>query len=215
MGIDISDTFGYSSPIRNTKARNCEEMSKCKSCDREMHARGFCKKHYEFARTNRLIDIIQQQATPGMSGKERLAMHSRQSLDGDCLLWVGHLDIGGYGRVSYMGKDQAAHRVAWEIANGAPAGDLKVLHKCDVRNCINPKHLFLGTDADNVADKCAKGRQAKGEKNGKAKLTNQEVMNIRGDNRPSSHIAKDYGVSAETIRGIRRGRCWKETKCLP
>lgn len=72
-----------------------------------------------------------------------------------------------------------AHRRSWEIHFGEIPNGLKVLHKCDVKRCVNPDHLFLGTQKDNMVDKNKKGRQAKGEKNGWSKMTTAKVLKMR------------------------------------
>ena len=76
-----------------------------------------------------------------------------------CSEWTGATDDDGYGRRRWRGKVRKAHRVAWEIAYGPIPEGAKVLHRCDNPPCIEPTHLFLGTQADNVADMIAKGRQ--------------------------------------------------------
>ncbi len=78
-----------------------------------------------------------------------------------CWLWTGSLFRGGYGQFR-SGPDPAAHRTAWVIAHGSIPDRLYVLHRCDVRCCVNPEHLFLGTHADNMADMVAKGRSPRG-----------------------------------------------------
>ncbi len=79
-----------------------------------------------------------------------------------CMLWTGANNVNGYGRIGYGdGRTVAAHRVAYELANGPIPDDLQVLHKCDVRSCVNPAHLFLGTQADNMQDMSRKGRGRK------------------------------------------------------
>ena len=74
-----------------------------------------------------------------------------------CIEWVGFSNLTGYGRISAAGKMQLAHRVAWLLHHGSMP-TLHVLHKCDNPSCCNIKHLFLGTNADNVADRDMKGR---------------------------------------------------------
>ncbi len=72
-----------------------------------------------------------------------------------CVLWGKTFFENGYGRY----KDKRAHRVSWELTNGVIPNNLLVLHRCDVRNCINPNHLFLGTQYDNMQDMIKKGRK--------------------------------------------------------
>jgi hypothetical protein len=81
-----------------------------------------------------------------------------------CWLWTGRTNpTRGYGRMYYNRHDTDTHRIAWELMHGPIPTDMVVCHRCDNPPCVNPDHLFLGTHADNVADKVAKGRQAKGE----------------------------------------------------
>lgn len=81
---------------------------------------------------------------------------------GACWLWTACTYGGGYGSFGLGGRTQYAHRVAYELEVGPIPGGLHVLHRCDVRRCVNPAHLFLGTNADNAADMVSKGRQSRG-----------------------------------------------------
>lgn len=84
-----------------------------------------------------------------------------------CWLWTGRMNpVRGYGRCYYRKRDIDTHRIAWELTYGPIPDGLVVCHRCDNPPCVNPDHLFLGTQADNVADKVAKNRQAKGETHG-------------------------------------------------
>lgn len=133
-----------------------------------------------------------------------------------CIEWTGRKDKDGYGvrggGLKYRYRDRRVHRLAWEEAHGDIPAGLYVLHRCDNRACHNIEHLFLGTQADNMADKVAKGRQGSrtpaGE-NARTKLTLAQVERIRGDTRKVRVIAAEYGVSDNAIYAIRNGRAWR------
>jgi hypothetical protein len=136
----------------------------------------------------------------------------------DCWLWTGAKITKGYGRLCRRkgtGKKQKAylaHRISWSLANGDLSDDLLVCHHCDNPSCVNPKHLFVGTDADNCADKMAKGR---GGQTGRInKLGPQTpayvVESIRHSYRmgeTQQHIIKKFGIGENTVYHIVRGLC--------
>lgn len=126
-----------------------------------------------------------------------------------CWSFVGLRNKAGYGRVLCRGKMQLAHRVSYELFNGQIPNGLCVLHKCDNPQCTNPKHLFLGTNADNNADKAQKGRALKGETHSMAKLSEKQVRKIYSDERPYAIISAEYGISKPQICGIKSGKFWK------
>ena len=84
-----------------------------------------------------------------------------------CWLWMAGVDKNGYGKISAKrGRKQAhfrAHRASWELCFGSPPEGMLVCHRCDTAGCVNPAHLFLGTNADNMRDKVSKGRQVRGD----------------------------------------------------
>ena len=121
-----------------------------------------------------------------------------------CQLFLGPLTPAGYGHIGI----RLAHRIAWEEANGPIPAGLWVLHKCNNRQCINPEHLALGTAKDNSADLAASGN-AKGEKNGNAKLTDVQVALIRQSKEPLKAIMKRYNVSKSAVCKIRAGERWR------
>lgn len=128
-------------------------------------------------------------------------------------IWVGLRKTGGYGRLSFRSRKYLAHRLSWEIANGPIPDGNNVLHKFDDPPNVNPSHLFLGTQKDNMHDASVKGRIVahKGEKSGMAKLTDDLVKEIR-DLAKSGYthrqIGKMYGVSHATAGSAISGRSW-------
>ncbi len=149
-----------------------------------------------------------------MSLQNRLRNRLQVVFDG-CWEFQGYCTPKGYGTLSRGAREEGvvfAHRAAWEIANGSIPHGMNVLHKCDNPPCCNPAHLFLGTQAQNMADMVAKGRESyvRGEDNGMAKLTWEKAQAIRTDPRPQREIAKEYGVHQMTISKVKRGETWKE-----
>ena len=125
----------------------------------------------------------------------------------DCWNWLASVNKGGYGRFGFNGKQQKAHRVSWMLHNGDIPEGMHVLHICIAnRRCVNPDHLYLGTDQDNMDDKVNQGRVPKGEAHYKAKLTDEEVIEIRKKYIPWKYplrkLAREYGVNQSTISDI-------------
>lgn len=128
-----------------------------------------------------------------------------------CWLWTGPLNGDGYGYLRINGRGHFAHRLSWELHSGVSAGDLFVCHRCDVRCCVNPAHLFVGTHADNNRDAKQKGRTALGEKNGGAKLTLAQVRSIRDRRRrgePLVALAKEFAIHYQQAYRITKGIQW-------
>lgn len=99
--------------------------------------------------------------------EKRLELNSVPEPNSGCILWLGRINQRGYGIVKNGGKEHRAHRVAYQIAN--PDEDITdkfICHKCDVPSCINPDHLFSGTQKDNLADMTKKGRRKGGAPSG-------------------------------------------------
>lgn len=134
-----------------------------------------------------------------------------------CWLWAAMIDRHGYGRVWALGRLDGSHRVSYRLHHGPIPDGLHVCHKCDVRACVNPAHLFLGTQAENMADRNEKGRASGGSSPGEAhpmaKLTNADVTMIRriyaAGREPQAALARQFGVSESVVSGIVHGRTWK------
>lgn len=131
-----------------------------------------------------------------------------------CWLWTGAVQPEtGYGALNRVGGVVGAHRLSWELHRGPIPYGLHVLHKCDIRSCVNPDHLFLGTNKDNIDDMKRKGRDRhrgpQGEAHPRAKLTVTDVLAIRADKRGPTEIARELSVSTATIEAIRSRRNWR------
>ena len=128
----------------------------------------------------------------------------------DCWLWKGAM-IFGYGQIRHNGKTHRAHRVAWELVSGDIPAGMSCLHHCDNPSCVNPKHLFLGTQADNLRDAVEKRRTARGQNHGSAKLTEADIQVIRSRLRRGDfqkEVAAAFGVCKQTISQINIGKTW-------
>lgn len=129
---------------------------------------------------------------------------------GQCWQWIGYKLKTGYGKFTWG----LAHRYSWSVHRGEIPDGISVLHQCDNPSCVNPDHLFLGTQLGNMMDMQEKGRSARGEKQGSSKLTEAEVLEIRQRYRRYSHkhgsgaLAKQYGVSLTEIWRIVHGERW-------
>jgi len=130
----------------------------------------------------------------------------------DCWIWTGARHTFGYGNFWTGKKYDVAHRVSYALYVGEIPQGMNVLHKCDNPSCIRPDHLFIGTDQDNIYDKCMKGRargpKMVGEKNPSSKISSEIVLLIRADKRAHRVICNDYGISKTQVGRIKRNESW-------
>lgn len=137
--------------------------------------------------------------------------------ENECWEWKGSRR-NGYGRFFDGKSNVSAHRLSWEMKNGKTENNkIKVLHRCDNPPCVNPSHLFLGTQADNVVDMKNKGRlvSPKGENNGVHVLRESDVLEIRRMKKAGisqNGIAKIIGISKSCVKHVWSGRTWKWLK---
>jgi hypothetical protein len=144
--------------------------------------------------------------------RARLEARSIPEPNSGCWLWELSLSTSGYGNLSFGGIIVRAHRLAWWAYRGEIPDGKFVCHRCDIRVCCNPDHLFLGNNSDNMRDMVAKQRHKPmlGTTNGGGRrLSREQVAAILADARPSHlAVARDYQVSEAMVRHIRAGRVW-------
>jgi predicted XRE-type DNA-binding protein len=137
--------------------------------------------------------------------------------DSGCWIWTAGRQSSGYGQFSLKhGHVTGAHRASWLLHRGPVPDGLFVLHRCDNKLCVNPEHLFVGTQAENLADMCRKGRHAtdynNGERNSAAKLTAEKVVEIRALYATGGcyqyEIGERFGLSQPQVSAIVRRASW-------
>lgn len=136
----------------------------------------------------------------------------------ECWNWLASTNTDGYGHLNINNKTRPAHRLIWEWYYGKIIKPMQVLHKCDNRKCVNPNHLFLGTQQDNIQDMINKNRQKcfdydqRGENHSHNKLTNVDIINIRkqykNGNITQRELAKKYNVGQSQINRIINKKNW-------
>lgn len=168
-------------------------------------------------RTDRSSNIVKGQ--PNHFAKNH---HKRRSIEekfwskvdkngpNGCWVWTGTKKDNGYGAI---GEHQTAHRVSYELHYGAISQGFHVCHKCDNRACVNPEHLFLGTNLDNIQDRVKKHRSACGEHHGCHRLNEDQIRQIRYlhdvVNMKHKQLAQIFGVGQDQITRIVNRDLWK------
>lgn len=146
--------------------------------------------------------------------KERLLKSTKKASNG-CWIWSGAKQPTGYGLlwVSPLKKYEKTHRLSYKFFNGDIPDGKCVCHRCDNPSCINPEHLFIGSHAENAADKIAKGRQKIGSQHGRAVLIESQILEIRksysGKYGQLSELARQYNITPQSILAIVTRKNWR------
>lgn len=153
-----------------------------------------------------------------MSCMTRFEQHCNKRGEDDCWEWGGPRTRHGYGMLHCGGRRSMAHRFSWMIENGPIEDGIVVMHKCDNPPCVNPRHLAVGTHADNMRDMVAKGRHGAGGQHGikhhAARFTEADVIAIRTSAKPHAELGRQYGVTPQTIAYVRH-KGWASVELAP
>jgi hypothetical protein len=144
--------------------------------------------------------------------KERIENKVERIPEGGCWVWMGTTTVRGYGQIISNNRKHYAHRASYEAFIGEIPKGMHVCHACDNVYCVNPAHLFLGTQKQNLEDMARKGRSTKGERNPMSKLNKEDVKDIKylfSTGLSDSEISIEFSVCRQTINNIRNGKVWK------
>ncbi len=161
------------------------------------------------------METLEMNTQPTKKDINRFWKYVDTGKDDDCWEWSGGRGSNQYGRMSYQCKSMSMHRFSWMIHNGSIPNGMLILHHCDNPPCVNPKHLFMGTQQDNMDDMINKGRAIapKGEVQGHSKLNADQVRAIRQLYATGKYLQRElgemYGVHGHHIGSIVRREWWK------
>lgn len=180
-------------------------MNKCGAtdCHGVAISKGYCRKHYQRFKAHGDANFLKK--------KSNTKWNIRID-ENNCFLVTTHKgNAYGYPRINIGGKDVLIHRLVYKEMYGEIKGGLFIRHKCDIRMCVNPEHLIIGNHKENMKDMTDRKRQAKGIKNGRAKLTESEVLEIRSIYPELSYekLAKKYNVSRFVTYAVVKRKTWK------
>lgn len=146
--------------------------------------------------------------------EERLQKQIDRTDQSGCWLWIGPRTTKGYASTSWQGRFRQVHRMLWEREHGPVPAGLYVLHHCDVRHCVNPAHLYVGTQTDNMRDMVVRGRKPsrKGERNGRCKVSEDTVRTIRRRYAAGGvslrALGDEYGLTMSVVHKIVTRQTW-------
>lgn len=151
-----------------------------------------------------------------ITGKNKLRFYKKFNINkkNGCWIWNASSNSAGYGLMRINYEYILAHRLSWMIYKGEIPAGLCVLHNCDIPACVNPDHLFIGSQKENIKDMISKNRNSCGigEKNGHSILSEKIVLEIRNKYIPKKYsmrmLAKEYGVTPQNIFSIVKNKTW-------
>lgn len=185
-------------------------------CGKAAHGHGYCIGHHrQMSEGKHLTALRKWEPRRPYTLLDKIKEYSKPNAETGCWEWQRSIKPNGYAQVTWNGKSYLhAHRAIYIELNGELPSSVYVLHRCDNRICVNPDHLFPGTDLDNIADRNAKMRQARGDQVGTSVLTWPKVREIRSRFAAGGctykGMGREYGVSDMTIKNVVVGNSWRE-----
>lgn len=182
-------------------------------CQKPVNALGMCSTHYMQQRRAGLLPIGTRARG---TAEERFLRHIEKT--DSCWNWTGRLVGKGYGSLGLGGagaKGILAHRLSYQMHKGEIPEGMVVMHKCDNPRCVNPDHLDVGTQSQNIKDALSRGRKlmpthkVRGDECGASKLTSEQVLSIRASTLSLNEMAEQYGVSRSAIERVRYRKTWR------
>lgn len=183
------------------------KLCSAEGCAKATFRRGYCAACYKRLYRRGLI--------PNLTLADRFWQKVNRAGPDECWEWTGSFNVQSYGHLLANGRRTKATHVSWFLYHGEWPNDLGlyVLHKCDNPPCVNPEHLFLGTNADNARDRSEKGRSATGTDHAHAKLTESDVKAMRrmyaAGGISQAKIGALYGVTPAMVHRIVSRTAWK------
>jgi hypothetical protein len=177
-----------------------------------MHAKGWCGLHYQRMSRHGHPDALRTMRPAGQTPIEafRWFMPGEPPDEKMCWDWVGPFTNWGYGEIHYSRRSSLlAHRVSYEIFIGPIARGMSVLHSCDRPICVQPAHLRVGTQLENINDMLVRDRHVRGTGHPLAKLTDDDIILIRTRALSQRAFAERFGVSPSAIRQVQVGLTWR------
>lgn len=188
-------------------AKSISKICSVDGCELPLRYTGYCNAHYLRLRRRGTLDLTRKLLT---ENDQSLFWSHVDKPDADaCWNWQLAKDKDGYGVSKFNGKKIAAHRLSFYFATGK-LSELWILHKCDNPSCVNPKHLYEGTNRENVRDRTERNPYQLGENNNRAKLTADKVRQARLLHQEGcrfSDLARQFGV----VKGVIRAAILRET----
>lgn len=181
-------------------------------CTEQHYAKGFCQKHYARWKSHGDPSVVRKKSDKSIRASiEDLSVPEPNT---GCWLWIGCVGDTGYPSISRkkLGGRKNAHRVSYEEYKGKIPEGMVVCHSCDTKICVNPDHLWIGTQAQNLADCQEKGRNARGERQHLTTLADSDIPRIRRlvrEGRSQSSVSREYGVSITAVHNIVKMKTWR------